>query len=237
MRYHALACDYDGTIARDGEVEARTIGALDDVKKSGRKLILVTGREIDDLIEVFPQLDVFDHIVAENGALLYQPSTRKERTLAEKPPQQFIDELVRRHVTPLSAGRVIVATWRREETNVREIIRDLGLDLEIIFNKSSVMILPSGVNKATGLAAALREIGLSANNVVGIGDAENDEAFLALCKCSVAVRNGIESIKARVDWTTQGQDGDGVIELIELLLGTDLDKLDGLLQFRGGLAI
>ena len=48
----------------------------------------------------------------------------------------------------------------------------------MIFNKGAVMILPSGVNKATGLAAALEELGLSPHNVVGVGDAENDHAFL-----------------------------------------------------------
>ena len=58
-------------------------------------------------------------------------------------------------------------------------IRDLGLELQVIFNKGAVMVLPSGVNKAIGLAAALRDLGLSPHNVVGVGDAENDHAFLS----------------------------------------------------------
>ena len=76
-----------------------------------------------------------------------------------------------------SAGP-IVATWEPHETVVLEAIHELGLELQIIFNKGAVMVLPSGVNKATGLAAALEELRLSAHNVVGIGDAENDHAFL-----------------------------------------------------------
>ena len=40
------------------------------------------------------------------------------------------------------------------------------------------MILPSGVNKASGLQAALQALGLSAETVIGVGDAENDHAFL-----------------------------------------------------------
>ena len=96
MRYHALACDYDGTIAWDSVVSERTIEALVDVKKSGRKLILVTGRELDDLLKVFPHLEIFDRVVAENGALLYRPGTREERVLAERPPEDFIRELIHR---------------------------------------------------------------------------------------------------------------------------------------------
>ncbi len=49
------------------------------------------------------------------------------------------------------------------------------------------MILPPGVNKAIGLAHALRDLGLSPHNVVGVGDAENDFSFLRHCGCSAAV--------------------------------------------------
>ena len=63
---------------------------------------------------------------------------------------------------PRIHGRVIVATWEPYETMVLETIRDLGLELQVIFNKGAVMVLPAGVNKATGLACALEQLGLSA---------------------------------------------------------------------------
>ena len=232
MRYHALACDYDGTIAWDSQVTERTIDALLEVKKSGRKLILVTGRELEDLIKVFPQLDLFDRVVAENGALLYRPATREERTLAEPPPEEFVRELIRRGAERVSVGRVIVATWRPHETKAIEVIRDFGLELQVIFNKGAVMILPSGTNKATGLSAALRELGLSPHNVVGVGDAENDHAFLALCECSVAVANALDTLKARVDWVTTESHGDGSVELIQALIATDLEYLEDRLHHK-----
>src|SRR5215813_13745400 len=225
MRYHALACDYDGTIAWDGHLTESTIAALIAVKKSGRKLILVTGRELDDLTKVFPRVDLFDRVVAENGALLYRPSTREVRTLADRPPEEFVRELVRRGVKPISFGHVIVATWRPHETTAVEVIRDMGLELQVIFNKGAVMILPSGVNKATGLRAALHELGLSPHNVVGVGDAENDHAFLQLCECSVAVANALDTLKERADFVTAAYHGAGVEELIAKLLTDGLADL------------
>jgi HAD superfamily hydrolase (TIGR01484 family) len=232
MRYHALACDYDGTIAWDGEVSARTIQVLEDVRKSGRKLILVTGRELDDLIKVFPRLDLFDRVVAENGGVLYRPATREERLLAERPPDKFWQELIKRGAERLSVGRVIVATWRPYETTAVELIRDLGLELQVIFNKGAVMILPSGVNKATGLNFALAELGLSRHNVVGVGDAENDHAFLALCECSVAVANALDTLKERVDWVTKESHGNGTTKLCQALIGTDLSFLEHRLHHK-----
>src|SRR5437867_1343609 len=230
MRYHALACDYDGTIAWDGEVSEDTILALQEVRKSGSKLILVTGRDLDDLIKVFPRIDVFDRVVAENGALLCRPATREERPLAQRPPDEFWQQLIKRGAERVSVGRVIVATWRPHETTAVELIRDLGLELQIIFNKGAVMILPSGVNKATGLKVALTELGLSSHNVVGVGDAENDHAFLALCECSVAVENALDTLKDRVDWVTAEGHGDGTTELIQALIATDLEHLENRLH-------
>ena len=51
-----------------------------------------------------------------------------------------------------------------------EAIRELGLELQIIFNKGAVMVLPAGVSKASGLEAALALLKLSPHNLVGIGD-------------------------------------------------------------------
>ena len=110
---------------------------------------------------------------------------------------------------------MIVATWQPHEMQVLEAIRELGLELQVIFNKGAVMVLPSGINKATGLDAALAELGLSPHNVVGVGDAENDHAFLARCECAVAVANALPSLKDAADVVTRGGAGAGVVELIE----------------------
>ena len=230
MRYMALACDYDGTLALDGQVNEETVAALERVRDSGRKLLLVTGRELDDLLKVFPHAYLFDRIVAENGALLSVPATGIERPLGERPPEEFVQALRARDVSPISVGRVIVATWHPHENTVLETIRDLGLELQIIFNKGAVMVLPSGVNKATGLSAALEELGLSPHNVVGIGDAENDHAFLSLCECAVAVANALPMLQERADWVTQREHGGGVIECINQLLASDLRELEPQLE-------
>src|SRR5690606_23997133 len=57
------------------------------------------------------------------------------------------------------------------------------------------------------------------------GDAENDHAFLAMCGCSVAVANALDSIKAEADLVTEHARGEGVRELIEQLLADDLAEV------------
>jgi len=222
MRYHVLATDYDGTIAHHGRVDAPTLAALEELRRSGRKLVLVTGRLLEDLQTVFPRTGLFDHIVAENGALLHRPATQETRLLGEAPPARFVEMLRERGVAPLAVGHVIVATWHPHEDAVLEAIRSCGLELHVAFNKGAVMVLPSGINKATGLAAALAELKLSPHNAVGVGDAENDHAFLATCECSVAVANALPALKERAHFVTAGDHGRGVQELVRALAESDL---------------
>ncbi len=222
MRFYCLATDYDGTLAHDGVVVPATIAALERLRESGRRLVMVTGRELEDLGRVFARLDLFDRVVAENGAVLFTPATGAVRTLADPPPAGFGDALAAAGVQPLSRGHVIVATGQPHEVTALELIREQGLELQVIFNKGAVMILPSGVNKATGLQAALDELGLSRANTVGVGDAENDHAFLAACGCGVAVAGALPALREKADLVTASDAGAGVEELCHRLVSDDL---------------
>jgi hydroxymethylpyrimidine pyrophosphatase-like HAD family hydrolase len=218
MRYSALATDYDGTLAQDGEVDENTLSALGRLKSCGKQLVLVTGREMVSLKARFNPLTLFDIVVAENGAVLYFPQTDEERSIAPAPPAALVAALQAKGVSPLSIGHGILATWTPHEHAVLTTIRELGLDWQIIFNKGAVMCLAPGVNKASGLLKALEALQLLPENVVGIGDAENDLAFLAICGCSVAVANALVPIKQAANLIMQKERGAGVTELIDLWL-------------------
>lgn len=229
MRYHILATDYDGTLATDGQLLDETREGLERLRTSGRKIVMVTGRQLDDLRRVCPDLSLFEIVVAENGAVLYWPPTNERRVLAEAPPPAFVARLRELGVPDVAVGDVVVATWHPHETSVLAAIRELGLELQVIFNKGAVMVLPPGVNKASGLSAALGSMGFSPHEAVGIGDAENDHAFLKLCECGVAVQNALPMLKERADLVTNADHGAGVVELIDGLLTNDLGELTPLL--------
>lgn len=224
MDFDILATDYDGTLARHAVVDDTTIAALERLRAAGKRRLLVTGRELHELAQIFPRFDLFDIIVGENGALLYEPSSQKIKLLCEPASREFADMLRARGVTPLFIGRAIVATQEPNEGVVAEIIETLKLPLEIILNKGSVMALPRGVNKASGLRAVLRENGWTAERTIAIGDAENDHDLLAAAGFGVAVSNAVPELKARADLVTGASHGAGVAELIDLWLGGRLTR-------------
>jgi hydroxymethylpyrimidine pyrophosphatase-like HAD family hydrolase len=215
MIVHVLACDYDGTIAEHGRVAEATATALARVRETGRKLVLVTGRLLPDLKQVCPTVEeMFDAIVAENGALLRLPA-RKETKILGDPVEPALVDALRRHGVGFEIGASIVESREAFSEAALAAIRETGVERTLIFNKGALMLLPGGVTKRTGLEAALEAMELSVHNVVGVGDAENDHAFLAICECAVAVADAIPALRERADYVTRGSAGRGVAELIE----------------------
>jgi len=225
MRYLTLVADYDGTLADQDRISEETVQALERLRASGRRAIMVTGRRLDDLLVVCARPKLFDLIVAENGAVIYEPSTRKEVVLGNPPSKAFLKALRARSITPLDVGEVIVATLEPQRAAVQDVVWELGLEVQVIGNRGAVMILPAGINKASGLEYALRKLGLSRHEAVGIGDAENDHSFLQACECAVAVANATASLKENVVFVTANANGAGVRELIDELIEDDLARI------------
>jgi len=220
-RFVALASDYDGTLAKDGKVSASTLAALNRFKACDGRIVLVTGRVLPELEAVFPDIGVCDLVVAENGALLFWPKSGEVRLLAPPPPPAFAERLAELGAEPLTVGRCIVATRTPYEVAVLKMIEVHLLDLSIIFNKGAVMVLPSGVSKATGLEAALKALDVRAEETIGVGDAENDLAMLKMCGLGVAVANALDTVKAAADWVTPGARGDGVAQALDALMSAE----------------
>ena len=221
MRFDVLAADYDGTIAHDGVVNEATVEALVRARTAGLGLILVTGRALEDLFQTFSHTPLFDLIVAENGAVIYDPASQTIDVIGSPPPPALLERLTRENI-PVSVGHSIIATVEPYEHQLLAAIRDLGVEWHVIFNKGSVMALPADVTKATGLAAALTALDVPHQRVIGVGDAENDQAFLRACGLAVAVANALPSVKEIAHMVTEGARGTGVRELIERTIAGDL---------------
>ena len=217
MRYLLFATDYDGTLASRGRVLPETQDALQKLARTGVKLVLVTGREISELLTLFPNVGVFNRVVGENGALVYDPKTQETRLLTSLVPRILIEKLEAKRVFPLSVGQCIVGTLTVHEKRVQEAIQDAGLLHQIILNKESLMILPAGVSKKTGLEAVLEEYQIPGQRVVCAGDAENDLELFKACGFKVAVQNALPLLKQKADLLTEGSEGKGVCQLITQL--------------------
>ena len=209
--FRAVALDFDGTLA-DGQVAPATLAALTEARARGVRVILVTGRIMSELRAVFPEVDEhIDAVVAENGALLV---THGGVRLLAAPIGRAVSAALTGRGVAHRSGQVLIAGAAADEPAALEVVRELGLDCQLVRNRGELMILPAGVTKGTGLLEALGELGLSPHNTIGVGDAENDHSLLDACEVGVAVANAVDALRAHADMMLALPDGEGVADLL-----------------------
>jgi len=217
MRYRAIATDGDGTLLKDNHLEDDVAAALERYRAAGGRLFLITGELVEQLSE-FPRLDLFDHVAAENGAVLFDPATGRRELLCEPCSGSLVDRLREAGAHDVKCGDVVITAKRGDEEIIRRVFSELKLDWQIINNRKDLLLLPRGVDKVTGLSKVLEQFDLDPTNVAAIGDAENDAVMLDHCGLGVAVADALPKLKERAKVVTRGGAGRGMIELVDAIL-------------------
>jgi hydroxymethylpyrimidine pyrophosphatase-like HAD family hydrolase len=237
MRYKALVSDYDLTLVSRDHLDAATIIALRRLKASGRRLVLDTGRTLpwaygDHGITRREVALLFDRVVGENGAVMWDPRTDKVTMLGNPPSPEFIKRLSDAGCNDVTIGWASVHVPVAHRATAARIVRELGLSLHAIAGTDHDVYVDAGVDKASGMRIALAELGLQPSDAVTIGDGDNDVAMLdrrhSGAGLGIAMDNGTPRAKAAADLVTSGGPGEGVRRVIDAMIGHDLQRgLDG----------
>ncbi|HZP42153.1 MAG TPA: HAD hydrolase family protein [Candidatus Binatia bacterium] len=217
MYCRVIACDFDGTGAANGRLAPETASVLASARALGFVTLLVTGRVLEDLQAAQVPFASFDAVVAENGALVWLPATNRTIQLAPPPPDAFLAELRARGI-PYHAGAVVVGTWDRHGSDILHLIRRFGMASQLVYNRESLMVLPSGVDKAVGVQRALDELHRSPRSMVAFGDAENDRPLLELAEVGIAARGSVPAIATAADDRLALPGAAGVAHYVQRLL-------------------
>lgn len=217
MYCRVLACDFDGTGATDGHLAPEVAAALRAARARGIVTLLVTGRVLEDLRVALVDFSAFDAVVAENGAIVWFPERDETIQIGTSPPETLLGSL-RAAGVPFKAGAVVIGTWEGHADDARRVVREAGLDLQLVFNRAALMLLPGGVDKAVGVRRALLELGRSERNMVAFGDAENDLALFEVAEYAVAPRGSVPQVAARADEQLARPGAAGVAHFITSLL-------------------
>jgi len=201
MHITVVATDFDGTISQGDQLAPEAGRALRRLREAGRFTVLVSGRPFEFLHDLQDREQTFDLIVAENGAVLYDPRSDEMRLPFGEAPADLLNTLERLGV-PLWRGIAAAGTTTRYDDAVWVASRELGLAVHVEANRNEVMLLPPGASKGAGLLLLLKSEGLSPRNLLTFGDAENDASLLGAAEVKVAVANAVEGLKAMADYVT-----------------------------------
>ncbi len=95
------------------------------------------------------------------------------------------------------------------------------LDDKITFTKTAPFYYeanPKGVSKGNALKFLCHKLNLSSENLMAIGDEENDLSMIKLAGVGVAMGNAVPAVKEAAQRVTSDCDHDGVAEAIEKIL-------------------
>jgi hypothetical protein len=216
QRYQLLAVDYDGTIAMEGAITTAGAEALALARSAGMRLALVTGRFFDELAQLCPDLEQFDVVIAENGAVIHIPAADVTVELGEPPADDLREALQARGVSH-SVGRVMLASKRIYAEGVQAALAECRAPQRMILNKNDLMLLPTGIDKGSGMRAGLEQLWLAPEDAIGVGDGENDLELFAGVGLRVAVANAADALKQAADVVTTAANGAGVLEALQAL--------------------
>ena len=217
MRFKALAVDIDGTIT-DGRRRIQTVGidALRAAEANGCPVILATGNVLPVAHGLASFLGLSGPVVAENGGVVeYQGQMH---LLGDGEESRRAYEHIR---NSLEVERLFPDRWRVSEVALLPTVdpyevesRLSGFDVRVVASGFAIHLMPSGHSKMNGLRKAAQLLGVSTDEILAIGDSDNDASMLAGCGMGVAVGNASIKAKKAAGMTVSGKYSEGVREAL-----------------------
>ncbi|MFA5772342.1 MAG: phosphoglycolate phosphatase [Thermoplasmata archaeon] len=216
-RILAVGCDYDRTLTDNFlEISKEGIKSLRLARKHGITTIVVSGRTTDFLTKLNRKYGIADILVAENGAVLFFQKGNKK--ILTSNIDLDLRTLLDNADFPIEFGEVIASTKVEYEKKLLKIIETKNINVKLIRNIDSMMLLPPDVDKGIGLLKALKILEINKRNLAVIGDGENDLEMFSVAGTRVAVANAVELLKRNADIICKNSYGAGVAEFIDMAL-------------------
>jgi len=208
--------DYDRTFTDATlRVEPGLVDAIERLKRDGVIFSIVSGRKYSFMFELYQELSgTVDSFVAENGCIGYANGLK--HFIARVEGRELMLDQLRELGVPFDAGEVVVSVHRSFEPQVNRAIEGFPY-LHAVRNVDSLMILPGGVSKATGIKWLMGVYGLTTEEMACIGDAENDLEMRGLCALMGAVANALPAVKQESDYVCRQSFGCGLKEFLEYI--------------------
>lgn len=215
MQFRALAVADDVLVAAGGEASTEGLEALARMRRAGRRIVLVTWRELERCMSALPTLDAFDAIVAEGGAVLYLASPPTEHPLAPSLPRSLHAQLVTWGLREPTYGRIAITARLADARSVPAVtarLRRAGFDAGFDVARGELTVIPAGVNVATGARVAFEHLGCAPSYSIGVARGAHASFLFAACGYRVAVADATPLLRASADHVTRAPCAAGIVE-------------------------
>lgn len=192
------------------------------VQRNNGEILDVSALSFDELDIIYSTLEPLSlpMDVISDGTVYSIPSQGVHSQYHQANPMLTFVELDTLSDLPrdISYNKVVVVTEADFlDTQIPKIPSELHKAFEIFKSREIILeIMPKGIHKAVGLEILTKHLGLKAEQVMAVGDEENDVTMLKWAGLGVAMANGSAIAKESANAvTTKTNDQSGVAEAVE----------------------
>jgi phosphoglycolate phosphatase (TIGR01487 family) len=212
-----LALDVDGTITdQKRRLCPGALKAIRKVEDRGIPVIIVTGNILCATKTISILLGTTGGLVAENGGVIEYEGEISILGNLEKCEKAFqhLRNLYDVRKVEYSSARVSEIALERNlpAKKVKEALKNW--DVEVYDTKFALHLTDPEVNKGLSLLNIAKKMRVKPEEIMAIGDSENDLELLERAGWKVAVANSDQELKNKADYVTKRYYGDGVKEAI-----------------------
>jgi len=215
VRFKAIAVDVDGTLTdKDLILDMNAVKALRSLKSMGLEIIICSGNVLPIAFAISRYVGARGPVVAENGGVIYYNDEIRVLSRPDEAIRAF--EYLRKR---LPVRRLFTDRWRESEVGfyqdvdvdeVRRILKDF--DVLVESSGYAIHIMPNHITKMDGIRALEEMTGISPEEIIAIGDGDNDAAMIEGCGYGIALANASEKAKEKADYVTEKTYGEGFVE-------------------------
>ena len=141
----------------------------------------------------------------------------KAYIMRTRKPVADIADFVKEFKGRFNVLNIIIADRPRKKAIMSRLCSEVP-DIYVTESSSHLIeISPYGSGKENALAKLAGSLGIAPDEIVAMGDADNDEGMLKEVGCGVAMGNASDKCKAAADFITSSNDEDGVAAAIKKL--------------------
>ena len=230
MAIEAIAVDIDGTITDEKrQICISAIEALRKAEAAGIPTIIVTGNVVNYAYAAEVLIGCSGGLVAENGGIVFKEGENNNAvetmvkrdfvTSAENHLKEKLGDDFEKHASHDNMYRLTETVFYKtiDKKILEDALKDFKYkdELEIYDSGFALHITDKRVNKGTSLRYLCERNGINMENVMAIGDSQNDEDFLKEVGYKIAVGNADDKLKEISTYACENLFGDGVAEAIE----------------------
>jgi phosphoglycolate phosphatase (TIGR01487 family) len=213
----AIALDVDGTLTDNSrKLCVNSIKAIHKAEENGVPVIIVTGNVLCATKMLAIMLGTTGGLVSENGGVIeYQKKKEVLGNIREcENAYQYLKTKYPVLKVEFSDQRISEIAIERniKEEVVKDTLEDFNV--EIYDTRFAIHITDPAVNKGSSLTKLADYMNIETENIMAMGDSENDIEFLEVAGLKIAVNNADTELKVAADYVTSKPYGDGVQEAV-----------------------